>query len=379
MPSEILADQLRVAIVLTELRPGGMERVVLHLAKGLAERGVKVLVVCLQAPGQLASKLDDPAIRLVALRSFKGKDFRSVFKLRRVWLEFRPSVINVHDYSSLPYVVSSNALASRVPVLFTAHGLLYQGFAEKRPVYRFFAGFINRLSAVSAKVSERHCEYLDWKRPVEIIANGVPESQCDASVREPMRIELGCKPSDTLFLAVGNPRPEKGFEDLIEAAAFLRNELAAGKGFRIAVAGSLNESDYCRMLMRKLDELQLGSRFKFLGYRDDVACLHRAADAFVLSSRSEGLPMVILEAMMSGLPVVATRIGGIPDAVGGQVQLVEPGNPMQLATAMERLMAEDGLAERLGLGGKEHVKKSYGVDRMVEDYIRSYQSMLLTD
>jgi glycosyltransferase involved in cell wall biosynthesis len=207
----------------------------------------------------------------------------------------------------------------------------------------------------------------------------VPETHCELTVREHIRNKIGCNPYETLFIAVGNPRPEKGFEDLIDAVAFLRNDLSSDKGFLVAVAGSLNNNDYCQMLMRRVEDCQISKQIKFLGYCEDVTSLYRSADAFVLSSRSEGLPMVILEAMMSGLPVVATRIGGIPEAVGSQVLLVEPEQPRQLASAMKRLMEEDDLRERLGLSGRKHVKEFYGVDRMVNDYVRSYQGMLMSD
>ena len=379
VPAHSSSDKLRIALVLTELRAGGMERVVVHLAKGLAVRNIEVLVVCLQAAGKLASELDDSKIRLVALNSFTGKDFSAILRLRQFFAQFQPSIINVHDYSSLPYTVLSNLFSARAPVAFTAHGLLYEGFDNKKWLNRLFARFISQLTAVSVKVSNRHCEYLGWKRPVEIIANGVPETHCELTVREHIRNKIGCNPYETLFIAVGNPRPEKGFEDLIDAVVFLRNDLSSDKGFLVAVAGSLNNSDYCQMLMRRVEDCQISKQIKFLGYCDDVTSLYRSADAFVLSSRSEGLPMVILEAMMSGLPVVATRIGGIPEAVGSQVLLVEPEQPRQLASAMKRLMEEDDLRERLGLSGRKHVKEFYGVDRMVNDYVRSYQGMLMSD
>ena len=376
-PVHISSDKLRIALVLTELRAGGMEKVVVHLAKGLAKRNLEVLVVCLQTAGQLASELDDDKrISLVALNSFTGKDFRAILRLRQLFAQLQPSIINIHDYSSLPYVALSNALAKRVPVLFTAHGLLYEGFEQKKRINRFFSRFITKITAVSAKVSDRHCDYLGWNKPVEIIANGVPENLFENSARERIRQELRCKPDEFLFLAVGNPRPEKGFEDLIEAFAHLHKDLSPDSGFMVAVAGEMNQSDYCRSLLRRVAELNLKNRFKFLGYRDDVSSLYRAADAFVLSSRSEGLPMVILEAMISGLPLIATRVGGVPDAVAGQALLVESGAPAQLAEAMQRLMEDDNLRECLGHSGRKQVRERFGVDRMVDGYMKTYRDVL---
>ncbi|MBB5346979.1 glycosyltransferase family 4 protein [Desulfoprunum benzoelyticum] len=363
---------LRLALILSELRPGGMERVVVHLARGLAARNIPVLVICLQGPGLLASEFEGTAVRLVALNSFSGKDLGAVWRLHRELSRFNPSVIHVHDYASLPYAAAANVLAGRKPLLFTAHGLLYEGFESLRSRNRFFVRFLTAFSAVSAKVAQRHREYLNWQKPIEVIANGVPAAPCDSANRERVRTEFGCNPGDFLFLAVGNPRPEKGFEDLIDAVALL----PPGQDARVVVAGTLNESDYCRMLLLRIDERQVGDRCRFLGFRQDTATLYAAADAFVLSSRSEGLPMVILEAMMAGLPVVATRVGGIPDAVGEQTLLVDAAQPTQLATAMARLATEPVLAENLAAAGKAHVERAFGVERMVDEYVGWYGKVL---
>jgi glycosyltransferase involved in cell wall biosynthesis len=356
-----------------------MERVVVHLARGLAKHNVETLVVCLQNPGMLATELDGAKVSLVALKSFSGKDLGAVWRLRRELARFRPSVINVHDYASLPYVAAANMLSLRGPIVFTAHGLLYEGFERVRRRNIFFSRFLSAISAVSEKVAQRHREYLGWKKPLLTIANGVPFALQDQSLRESTRQELGCLPDEKLFLAVGNPRPEKAFEDLIDAVALLCGQAHLRRSFRVAVAGNLTDSDYCRMLMERLKERQVEDCFTFLGFRRDTAGLYGAADAFVLSSRSEGLPMVILEAMMAGLPVVSTRVGGIPDAVGDQVLLADAAQPTQLAQAMERLMAEPALAETLGSEGRAYVEKTFGVERMVDEYIEWYRDILGTE
>lgn len=361
----------RVAIVLAELRPGGMERVVVHLAEGLAERQVPVLVVCLQGAGLLSSEFDGTSVQLVALNSYSGKDLGAVWRLRRVLAQFGPSVINLHDYASLPYAAAANALSVRVPLLFTAHGLLYEGFEGLQRRNRLFARFLGAFSAVSEKVAQRHREYLQWRKPIAILPNGVPPAERTELMREAARRDLGCAPETLLFLAVGNPRPEKAFEDLIDAVALLPVE----KDVRVVVAGALAENDYCRMLLHRLEERQVRARFSFLGFRQDTAALYAAADVFVLSSRSEGLPMVILEAMMAGLPVVATRVGGIPDAVGVHALLVDAAQPAQLAAAMERLAGDPGLAAALATAGKAHATQAFGVERMVDDYIAWYKAV----
>lgn len=378
-PSSQFDDVPRVSLVLSELRPGGMERVVVHLANGLARRNVGVLVICLQDPGMLAMELGNENVELIALKSFSGRDLGAVWRLRTALARFRPSVVHVHDYASLPYAAIANLLATRAPLLFTGHGLLYEGFEGVRRRNAFFARFLSGLSAVSDKVAQRHREYLDWRKPLATIANGVPPAAGEGKLRQATRDQLGCPADRFLFLAVGNPRPEKGFEDLVDAVALLRERKGSAVGFQVAVAGTLADSDYCRMLADRVEEQQVGDCCTFLGFRQDTAALYAAADAFVLSSRSEGLPMVILEAMMAGLPVVATKVGGIPDAVGEHVLLTDPAQPAQLADAMERVMEEPSLAEKFGSDGQRYVEKTFGVERMVDDYLGWYGTFRTKD
>lgn len=143
----------------------------------------------------------------------------------------------------------------------------------------------------------------------------------------------------------------------------------------VAIAGTLAESDYCQKLQQLLVDLNLDQHCRFLGFRDDTAALYSAADGFVLSSRSEGLPMVILEAMTAGLPVVSTRVGGIPDAVGDNVLLVDAQNPEQLAETMRKIIYDVGGRKELAGKGKAHVEQNFGVERMVEAYVEWYGSV----
>jgi glycosyltransferase involved in cell wall biosynthesis len=368
--------ELRIAIILSELQPGGMERVVVHLAKGLSSRSIATMVVCLQNPGELALELDRSGVQVEALRSLAPKDVWAVWRLRSLLRRFGPSVINVHDYTSTPYALSANWLAFRAPIVFTAHGELYDGFDGLRRRHRFFSKSFSHLTAVSNEIFQCHKKYLDWSGSFAIIRNGVPAIRRNVQLRDAVRTELGCRSDDFFFLAVGNPRTEKAFEDLIDAAAILRERKRYKRNFLMIVAGKLIDSDYCRMLNRRVEERSVQGYWRFLGYRNDTTALYSAADAFVLSSRSEGLPLVILESMMAGLPVVATCVGGVPDVVGDNGLLVEPSNPKQLAGAMERMINEDGLADHLGRTGREHALSTYGVDRMVDDYIACYEALV---
>ena len=366
---------LRVLIALSELRPGGMEKVVALLAEGLNKRKVPVKVVCIQRYGALAVPLKEEKIDVTALNSQKGRDIKAVWNLAVLLKEFRPSIINVHDYSSLPYVVLSNWLSTRTPVIFTAHGLLYEGFENLRTRYRLFSWGVREITAVSEKVAERHRNYLNWKKQIKIIPNGVPYITNSPGIRTEIRKTLDTEDNAIVYLSVGNFRPEKGFEDLIKAASILYQQ-KPNMPWEIWIVGDLSRSSYSNQVIELSRSLGLENRIKFLGFRKDVPHLYQACDAFVLSSKSEGLPMVILEAMMAGLPIVATKVGGVPKALGEYGILVEPQNPVALAQGMENILSNIQQAKQMGELARSRAQKKFSIKKMVDNYIKFYQSTI---
>ena len=362
--------------MLSELRPGGMERLVVYLANGLQERDIPVKVICLQNKGELADEILNCKKVVRAIKSYGSKDIGAVWTIRKIIKNFNPTVINIHDYSSLPYAGLASLFFFKTPLIFTAHGLLYDGFEDLQKRYRFFSRFLSAFSAVSDAVAYRHRSYLDWKKSIRVIPNGVPKIKRDDTLRNQVRSELEMRNHDILFLAVGNPRPEKSFEDLIQAAAKLKSMISGRPRFKIAVAGQLSDSEYCRMLLAAVDDEDLKDCFVFLGFRSDTAALYNAADIFVLSSRSEGLPMVILEAMTARLPVIATRVGGIPDAVGQAALLVDPKDPGVLAATMHELIANPEKRDAFAKKGQELVREKYSMEKMGDAYIQAYEDLV---
>lgn len=373
---EKVQTSLRIVIILSELRPGGMERLVVHLAKGLSSRNIPTMVICLGNPGELAEEFKNSQVLVRAIGSHSGRDVRAVWSIGQLLREFKPSIINVHDYSSAPYAAMAGGLFWKTPLLFTAHGLLYQGFEDLKNRHRFFSIFFAGISAVSEAVSKRHQEYLNWKKPIQIIPNGVPGFKKNETLRQKVRSEFGLGEKDVLFLAVGNPRPEKGFEDLIQATALLKSRADSQKTFKVAVAGKLTETPYCTMLKEMLKKEDLNDYVSFLGFRKDTDALYNAADVFVLSSRSEGLPMVILEAMMAGLPVIATKVGGIPAMMGENGILVKSRDPEELSSAMNRCLFERDVVEKFAKKGNSLVSTRYGLDKMVDTYLKTYRALI---
>ena len=234
-------------------------------------------------------------------------------------------------------------------------------------------GGLRKVTAVSPTAAEEYVRLLGWHGKVEVIDNGTPPIARSVELRVDVRRSLDLADDTFVFLAVGNVKPEKGFNDLLAAAASLR-ELAAGRKFAVLIAGGAADAECYAGLIARHKALGLDGVVQFLGFRPDTPALYSAADAFVLSSRKEGLPMVLLEAMSSGLPVTATVVGAVPEVIRPNTDglLVAPTAVDALAHAMYRIMAEPALRVSLGKAARARIAEQYSVPRMAERYLEVY-------
>lgn len=189
--------------------------------------------------------------------------------------------------------------------------------------------------------------------------------------REAVRRELGLGPGDVLAIQVAALAPHKSQETLLDAAARLSRS-APNVTICIAGEGALRD-----VLLARHRALGLGDRVRFLGFREDVIPLLRAADLFVLSSYLEGLGTSVLDAMAAGLPVVATEVGGVPEIVRHEVNglLVPARDPEALAAAIARLAQDPGARARMGAKGRERARE-FGSDRTAAATRALYEELL---
>ncbi len=332
------------------------------------------MVVSLQGKGELGAPLEAAGVPVAALESYRGYDLPAMVRLGRLLRRFRPEVINVHDLPSLPYVMLAVKLFWRRPVVFTAHGALYTGgFPRHRRYHRLASRGLAALTAVSDEAGTRHCEYFGLPHRFEVIPNGVPDLVPNDTLRRAARDRLGLAEGEFAFLAAGNIRPEKGFDDLVEAAAGLRRACPE-RPFAVLVAGTAADAAYYEQVLALRERLAMQGVVKLLGFESDMQALYAAADAFVLSSRCEGLPLVVLECMMAGRPVLSTRVGAVPDVLAdGAGLLVPPAAPEQLAAAMRQLLSDPALCRRLSEAGRQKALERYSVRAMTDGYVEVFE------
>jgi len=194
----------------------------------------------------------------------------------------------------------------------------------------------------------------------------------DEEMRAEARRVMGIPPGRFAVGWVGRMTGVKRTDDVVRAFAALR---ARGVDACLCIVGDGPDRD---QVERRAHELGVIRDCLFLGYQEDVARFFAVFDAFVLSSVNEGTPVVAIEALAAARPVVATRVGGVPDVVTDGVDgfLVEPGDFDALAERLERLALDPELRRAMGVAGRARVLPRYAVSRLIDDIDRLYRSLL---
>jgi glycosyltransferase involved in cell wall biosynthesis len=236
-------------------------------------------------------------------------------------------------------------------------------------------GWSARLSAllVAPSVEVADAYAAEFKLPRErfrVVPNAPAAVDPGPFAREALRAEIA-PGAGKIVLCVARLQREKGIDDLVEAALRLGER---APGARVLVAGDGPERETLKAAVAASGAEE---RIALLGHRGDVARLLVAADAFVLPSRHEGLPISLLEGMAAGLPSVATAVGGIPGLVEDGVSglLVAPDSPDQLADALARVLEDGELARRLGEAGRRVVEERHSPAAVAGAYADIYAEL----
>ena len=345
------AGPLKVLQVIKCLGYGGAERLLVDMVAAADPERVKYEVAYVnREQDALVPAIAALGTRVHPLGASNNADLRWMVAFRKLVTTRRYDVVHFH----LPYaaalgqvVLSSLPRSKRPGVVYTEHSLWDRARLVNRIFLRASLLKNERLIAVSQASYDALPDSL--RRRATTVVHGVGLSRADSLVarREKMRArarsEVGMTEDGLLFMTVANLRPEKGYDVLLEAVRTLADR---GLPIRFAAVG---RGPLSSALHARHAELALGDRFHFLGQRDDVLELLAGADAFVLASRHEGLPVVLMEATSVGLPIVATAVGGVPQVLDDEVDalLVPPGDPAGLAGAIERLASDPQLRARL--------------------------------
>lgn len=392
-PSDASAKPVKILRVIARLNMGGPALHVAYLTAGLAGRGYDTtLVAGTLARGEdsmafVADKLGVSVVRIDELgREISPlRDLAATIKLARLIRRERPQILHTHTAKAgtVGRVAALLAGSRRPPiVVHTFHGHVLRGyFGPLRSLFfrlleRWLAARTTALVAVSPQVRDDLVELgVARRESFAVIRLGI-ELEERVAAEQDGRLEsrryLGI-PGDRFTIGwIGRMTSVKRTDDILFAFKRLRE---SGVAATLCLVGDGPDRGD---LERRAHELGVVRDTLFLGYQEDVAPFYAAFDALVLPSSNEGTPVSAIEALAAGRPVVATRVGGVPDVVrdGEDGFLVDAGATDELAERLQRLARDPELRERMGRRGRERVLPRYAVDRLVRDVDLLYRSLL---
>ncbi len=358
---------LRIALMLECDGPGGAEMMMLDLAKELRERGHTVLPVGLAAgTGWLGARFRDAGFEPASFELRGPVDLAAVRTLTRILREFRADVVHSHEFTMAIYGAAAARRTGARHVITMHGGLYYANAWRRRMALRWAARRSEALVGVSRDTAATLASTLGVNASlVHVVPNGIP---LRTGVRDRIRRELAVGTDDLLIVSIGNLYPVKGHAVLLDALAMLGD----APRWRLAIAGRGDEESRLRA---RADEAGIGDRVRLLGFREDVADILAAADIFAMPSLSEGLPLALVEAMSFGLPVVVSRVGGIPEVVtdGEDGMLVPPSDATALAAALRSLFGDVARRRRLGDAARARALRDYAIATMADRYELLYR------
>jgi glycosyltransferase involved in cell wall biosynthesis len=388
-----VADRIKVLRVIARLNVGGPALHVSYLTQGLADRGYDTtLVAGALARGEesMAYVAEHRGVRVEPLDDLHReisplRDARAIIRLARIMRRERPVILHTHTAKAgaVGRIAALFAGGARPRIIVhTFHGHVLRGYFNPlvalgfRLLERWLARFTTSLIAVSPEVRDDLVQLgVAPKEKFVVVRLGISLDERvggNSDVRDETRRVLGVKPETFVVGWVGRMTAVKRTDDVLLAFRRLYDDHADSY---LCLVGDGPDRAH---LERYAHALGVAQRCLFLGYQDDVARFYAAMDVLLLPSANEGTPVSVIEALAAGRPVVATRVGGVPDVVrdGTDGFLVEVGDIDGLAAHLVELARDPGRRTEMGERGRARVFERYAVDRLVDDVDRLYRSLL---
>jgi len=360
----------------TAILAGG-ERNLLEISYAALEEGYEVGLVA-PGEGRLTREMRNLGCPTWSVAMPKLLNPLSLLRMRRIFGEVGCDIIHAHGHLASLYARTSAPGRKGAKVVYTLHGVHYPHYNNALKAKLFIRG--EKLLRPSTDFFICVCEHdkltamdlgIIEEGRASVIYNGVaPPGDARPEATEALRKNFGL--GDAIVLHIGRFMPEKDHHTLIESIPLvLENHPRAA--FLLAGAGRLLEREKAHAARLGIPEDHL----KFLGEIEDLDALYAASDIFVLPSLWEGFPYTVLDAMRAGVAVVATEVGGIPEAItsGKEGFLVEPENPVALADAVNHLLEHPQERAEMGYRGRRKVE-NFSLEKMCSDMLQVYELLL---
>jgi glycosyltransferase involved in cell wall biosynthesis len=357
---------------------GGPDKTILNSPRFLRELGYRCVCVYLRDPGDggfsvIEKRAHDLHAPLEAVDDFGITDWGVVRRLGRLVEQYRPRIWHGHDYKSN---LLGLMLRRQYPMqmVTTVHGWVLKTW--KTPLYYFIdkqcLPRYDKVVCVSQDLYD-DCQRLGVAEgDLLVIDNAIALDDYELELsREQAKAKLGVNPSSQLVVGVGRLSDEKGFDLLIQAVA---NLIDAGLDVSLAIAGDGAEQERLETLIRHTAQ---EGRIHLLGFVSDPRVVYRAADVYALSSRREGLPNAVLEAMAMEVPVLATRVAGMPSLIEQDVngRMIAPDDLDALQASLEDLLDDGNAQKRLGRAGRLTIEERFSFANRMRKMVDVYRSI----
>jgi len=353
------------------MREGGLERVVTMMSVGQLPNSVHVAAVV--EPGtaenhpfvEQLETLGVPVTRIVVGARGYFQEYRS---LGALVARLRPDVVHTHGYRA-DVIGGAVARAHHVPTVSTVHG--FTGGGRRNRLYERIQSFALRRAdaviAVSAPLVLRLTKDGVPPKRIHCVPNGFAES-VDTLTRSEARKRLDIRADALVAAWVGRLSREKGADVMLDALA------VSDPKWHLSIIGEGDELDRLR---QQAAELRIADRISWHGHIANAGSLITAFDAFVLSSRTEGTPIVLLEAMNARVPIIATRVGGVPDVVSSShALLVPPEQPELIAEALSQVERDPSAAIARSVRARERLAESFSRARWLGEIDAVYEAAM---
>lgn len=354
--------------------PGGAETVFINLLKEMGQTPHRNIVL-LRGEGWVADKVRSIGINPFIIDSKGSFNLAYIWAVKRLLTAEKVDLIHAHLLGSNVYGAIL-AILSRRPMIATFHGAVDVAAKERFLRTKFFLIGLgaSKIVCVSKRLEQ---ELVSRSRlppdKLKLIYNGVDSSLYQGKRQSNLRAELGLPPEARIVVSVGNIRPAKGYEYLVEAALRM---LELDPQTHFVVVGHQREALF-QKLTAQIRNAPQPPRVHWLGFREDVVEILRQSDIFLLPSTSEGFSISTVEAMMAGIPVIATRSGGPEEIISNHETgfLIPIKDPSAIVQAIQALRAPE---TRLRMVEKAQsvAKEKFGLRTMLNEYRGLYQQLL---
>ena len=374
---------ITVLHLLHRLTFGGTERVVVNLVTHSGPEVINFVCSFDEPDAEFLNELGTLKHRVFSMQKREGNDLHLPFRLAALCKQQRVDIVHSLGWGTYAEgLIATKLLSRNTAFLHSFRGKTAEdtNYIPKRRILaqRIFSWFCDVIITPSQMSQKEYANLIgiDPKRIV-VIYNGVQAQDFAASFHEKgTRDPFGLKFEDIVLGCVARFDPVKNVMGLIRAFAKMDHETA--KRCRLLLVGGGPELADAKRLA---SDSGVGEQVVFLGMRRDIPrCLH-LMDVYVQPSKFEGMPNAVIEAMAAGLPVVATNVGGVCEAVAHGVNgfLVTPDDDADLVNRLTEIVRNPGMRKAMGAAGKKRVQERFSMERMISDYERLYRSILKKD